>query len=40
MEEKLRNALTRLLNCPDLNLDELEQETIESIEQANKALEN
>jgi hypothetical protein len=37
-ESLLERAMERLLACPDLNLDELEPETIEAIEQAQAAL--
>lgn len=33
----LHKALIRLLECPDLNLDELEDETVEAIKEAQKA---
>ena len=36
--EKLAQALGRLLDCPDLNLDELEEETYNAIEEARRAL--
>ena len=31
------DAIERLLNCPDLNLDELEYETVEAIEEVRQA---
>lgn len=36
--KRLREALKRLVYCPDLNLDELETETEEAIDQAANAL--
>ena len=35
---ELLEALVRMLNCPDLNLDSLEEETIEAIKQAQAAI--
>lgn len=37
-DDTLRNALIRLLNCPDLNTDTLEKETVAAIKQARRAL--
>ena len=39
VNERLHSALERLLECPDLNLDELEAETREAIQQAFDTLE-
>ena len=36
--ERLAQALDRLLNSPDLNLDELDNETRNAIEEARQAL--
>ncbi len=36
--ERLTQALNHLLNCPDLNLDELDDETGNAIEEARQAL--
>jgi hypothetical protein len=36
--DKLAAAMRRLLDCPDLNLDELEDETRAAIEQGYEAL--
>lgn len=38
MERELTKALKRLLNCPDLNLDTLEPETVKAIEYAESVL--
>ena len=36
--ERLVQAVDRLLNCPDLNLDELDDETSSAIEEAGQTL--
>lgn len=38
IKHTLASAIDRLLNCPDLNLDELEDETIEAMKEAEKAI--
>lgn len=39
MEEELAAAIKRLLNCPALNMDDLETEDVAAIEQARYAIE-
>jgi hypothetical protein len=38
-EQRLEDAITALLKCPNLNWDELEEVTLAAIRQANEAME-